>query len=516
MKFLLTFVLCSLLILTSCSDDINCIEPTPVNPQDIEDVTISKDGYLTFPSAKSLEQFFEQVQNGETPTIYSQSRSGGSFESVAMLDERISKSNKSRAMDLTPITENELEDLEEMTQDEYNLMKAEDLLFDDLMTHAMDTTLRICVEGELYKITENGTFSVKLEKADKLDLAIKEFNPELKETIDAGETVQLNPDVNFTNTFKNVRVEESELLELEPADYTPLSRAAAETSQNEFHKNYNVDSYRWKNTNVIKRFLDFIRGKDVSKSKNFSKKRRVQVNIFDVNYRFYKSAGIKVKMQKRKKFCFVPYWVGIEADKLVLGFNEMEGVLTYNSPNNLSIINPSASAKWSAFKGTLNGITSNFIYGTFNNLKFIRDWTDWAFGWMPEVRIGDKNYTDKILNKIYNAPAEYVYKQSKSLINKKVYAPIEKQIKPTDPMVAYLYWGSSEFTFNKERPFITGIKEYSHKKSKSVIFDRSFGVSFIGVVPVPYTPSDFDIKSIDAFGAAYYDNKWLGVRFYGK
>lgn len=35
-------------------------------------------------------------------------------------------------------------------------------------------------------------------------------------------------------------------------------------------------------------------------------------------------------------------------------------------------------------------------------------------------------------------------------------------------------------------------------------------------LPVPYTPSDFDIKSIDAFGAAYYDNKWLGVRFYGK
>lgn len=516
MKFLLTFVLCTFFILTSCSDEMNSIEPAPTTPQCIEDVTVSSEGYLTFPTFKSLELFFEQVQNGETPTIYSQSRSGGLFESVAMLDERISKSNRSRAMDHTPITDNELDDLEEMSQDEYNLMKAEDLLFDDLMTHAMDTTLRICVEGELYKITENGTFSVKLEKADKLDLAIREFNPELKESVDAGETIQLNPDVHFTNTFKNVRIEESELLEAEPVENFPLSRAAAETSQNEFHKNYNVDSYRWKNTNVIKRFLDFIRGKDVSKSKNFSKKRRVQVNIFDVNYRFYKSAGIKVKMQQRKKFCFVPYWVGIEADKLVLGFNEMEGVLTYNNPNNLSIINPTASAKWSAFKGTLNGITSNFIYGAFSNLKFIRDWTDWAVGWMPEVRIGDKNYTDKILNKIYDTPAEYVYKHSKSLINKKIYTPIEKQIKPTDPMVAYLYWGSSEFTFNKERPFITGIKEYSHKKSKSVIFDRSFGVSFIGFVPVPYTPSDFDIKSIDAFGAAYYDNKWLGVRFYGK
>lgn len=516
MKIILISVLCSFFILTSCSDDMNSIEPTHKIPQSIEDVTVSNEGYLTFPTFKSLELFFEQVQNGETPTINSVSRSGGSFESVAMLDDRISNSIQSRAIDTTPITDSELEDLEEMTQDEYNLMKAEDLLFDNIMTHAMDTTLRICIEGVLYKITENGTFSVKSEKSEILDLAIKDFNPNLKESIEAGETVQLNSDVYFTNTFKNVKVEDTELLEFEPTENIPLSRAAAETSQNEFHKNYNVDSYRWKNSNVIKKFLDFIRGKDVSKTKNFSKDRRVQVNIFDVNYGFYKSAGIKVKMQKRKKFCFIPYWVEVEADKLVLGFNEMEGVLTYNNPNNLSIINPTASAKWSAFKGTLNGITSNFIYGAFSNLKFIRDWTDWAFGWMPEVRIGDRNYTDVILNKLYNTPAEYVYKQSKSLINKKVYAPIETQIKPTDPMVAYLYWGSSEYTFNKERPFITGIKEYSNKKSKSVIFDRSFGIAFLGVVPVPYTPSDFDIKSIDAFGAVYYDNKWLGVRFYGK
>ena len=505
-----------LIFLSSCTDDMNSIESTPVNPQKIENVTISEEGYLIFPSARSFELFIEQVQNGETPSIYSESRSGESFESVAMLDERISRSNNSRTMDLTPITDDELDELEEMTQEEYNLMKAENLLFDDLMAHAMDTTLRICVDGELYKITENGTFSVKLEKADLLDPTINEFNAELIDAVEAGGTIQLNPDVSFTNTFKKISFEDAELFEFEPSDSTILSRAPAETSKNEFHKSFNVDSYRWKNTNLFKLFLDYLRGKDISKTKNFDKNLRVQVNIFDVNYRFYKSAGIKVKMQKRKKFCFVPYWVETEADKLLLGFNEMEGVLTYNSPNSLSIINPPASAKWSAFKGTLNGITSNFIYGVFTNLKFIRDFTESIFGWLPEEKIGNKDYTNKILNKIYDAPAETVYKISKSLINKKVYGEIEKQIKPTDPMVAYLYWGSSESTFDKERPFITGTQEYSNKKSKSVIFDRSFGVSFKEFVPVPYTPSDFTIKSIDAFGAARHGNKWLGIRFYGK
>jgi hypothetical protein len=81
-------------------------------------------------------------------------------------------------------------------------------------------------------------------------------------------------------------------------------------------------------------------------------------------------------------------------------------------------------------------------------------------------------------------------------------------------MLAYLIWGTSSTHFNKEHPYIMGVKEYSSRKSKSVIFDRSFGIAFYGTIPVPYTPSDFDINKIDAFGAAFYDNKWLGVRFY--
>lgn len=85
---------------------------------------------------------------------------------------------------------------------------------------------------------------------------------------------------------------------------------------------------------------------------------------------------------------------------------------------------------------------------------------------------------------------------------------------PTDPKMAYLVWGNSSTEFNKEHPYITGVREYSNCKSKSVIFDRSFGFTFINsIIPDGFLPSEFDIKKLDVFGAAYYDNQWKGIRF---
>lgn len=503
-------------VLTSCSND---MEPEMVGVlSDAKEdfVTVSENGYLNFPSEELFESFFVAIQNGENPIINVQTRSASSFQSIAQLNLQLERQICEYGQNKEFTYKDDLSDLEEMTQDEYNLMKAEELLFDDILTHAMDTTLRICVAGELYKVTENGTFSVKLEKADKLDLAINNFNPSIKQTVNAGETIQLNADVKYTNTFGASSLQVADMDVEEMDESFAMTRSGASII-NSFHVPYNVNSYKWKNNGMIKKFLDLIRGKDVSKSNQFSKNYRVQVNVFDVNYGFYKSAGIKVRMQEKKKFCFVPYWVGIKADKLVIGFNELEGVLKYNNPNNISNIMPTASAKWKKFQGTLNGIVSSYIYGAYHNIKFIRDWTEYAFGWMPDIKIGDKNYRNNVLNKIYNTPADQLCSFTKKIIGKTIYTPIgNKIVKPTDPMVAYLIWGTTEFKFNKERPYIMGVKEYTSRKSKSVIFDRSFGISFIGKMPAPFTPSNFDINSIDAFGAAYYNNQWRGVRFYCK
>lgn len=515
MKYYINIFLFFLSIsLSSCSDN---IEEDFINPVEntIGRAEINDEGFLTFASFNDFENFINKIERGETPNIMPNSR-GGKFTSLYELDRK----QLSRADDNDPCSELELSELEEMTEEEYSLMKAEKLIFDNILTHALDTTLRICVENKLYKITEYGTFSIDVDRSDELDSIIENFDPILIQDVPTGETVNLNnDDLTFTNSFGEnetgtILTPETSLIGGPAPGFSPTPTTPNLPEVNTFHYPYNTNTYSWRNSGIIKRFLDKIRGKDVSKSNNFSKNYRVQVNVFDVNYLFYKSAGIKVKMQKRKKFLFVPYWVTTPADKIVVGFNNLEGELTYNNPNNLSSITPTASAKWSLATGTINNILTNYLYGTFVNLKFIRDWTDWAFGWMPEIRIGDQNYTDQVMNKIYNMEKKFIYGQTKKLINKKVFTPLgEKYIKPTDPMVAYLVWGSSSYTFTKERPFITGVKEYINLNSKSVIFDRSFGVAFIGCIPAPYTPSDFDIKKIDVFGAAFYEGQWKGIRF---
>lgn len=494
-------------LLTSCIDE---LEPSTVNPEPVinELATVSEAGYLCFPTYESFGVFLEQLQNGEQPIVSPFSRNGVNFKSIATLDKEISYKSRSEENE-----DEDLEELEEMTEDEYNLMKAENLLFDNLLMHAMDTTLRICVEGNIYKVTKYGTFSADIKNEMNLERAILGFDLSLLEQLDGGETVPIDSGVRFTNSFKDDNRANLYIPELEPIEGRSPAQAPSITSENNFHLGYNVDTYKWKNTNFFKNLFDHIRGRDVSKTKNFNKKYRVQVNVFDVNYGFYKSAGIKVKMQKRKKFLGIPYWVPVTAEKLVIGFNELQGELIYNNPNNMSDINPSASAMWGSFTGTINGIIGNFIYGTYYNLSFIKDWTPTIYTWMPELKIGDKNYTENFVNKIYNVPPKLIYQQTKKLINDKIFSKINPSFKPSDPMLAYLIWGQTAFKFDKEKPYITGVREYTTCKSKSVIFDRSFGFTFKGGLILPFAPSDFNIESIDVFGAAYFDNKWVGVRF---
>lgn len=509
------FLILTVIIIACSSDDIEVINYDNIisdNEEIDSAVSVSKEGYLVFDSPQSLKIYMENISCGQPSERATRCIKTSGFISIAELDEQITQA-KTRLDSLEDI--DDLSDVEEMTEDEYNIMKAENLLFDDVLTHLVDTTLRICVEGRLYKITEQGTFSVDTCKADLLKISIEEFDPEIKQSMQTGQSISLNNDVIFTNSFSETNINSSEfqLIEKPVNDNTTKPESTESYTDNSFHTSYNVNTYEWKNHSVVQKFLDWLRGKDVSKENKFNKNRRVQVSVFDVNYAFYASAGIKVKMQKRKKFLGIPYWKLEKAEKIVIGFNALDGIMKYNNPRSYSSINPTMGTQWNAFTGALNGIQSKFFYGMYNDLAFIKDWTNEIICLIPEILPGDNNWKDKIGNELYKAPANAVYAKLKSLENKYIYSPIKRCIMPTDPKMAYLVWGNSSTEFNKEHPYITGVREYSNCKSKSVIFDRSFGFSIINHGVSGFLPSEFDIKKLDVFGAAYYDNQWKGIRF---
>lgn len=218
----LVFLMLTASLITACSsEDLSPGAETAqtTNQSATSSVSVSNEGYLVFPTVQSLQNFVEQYSEDGAGASACQkflpntrAIGGAHFESVADLSERlangrhITRANSEASIDqkVNSISNEDLkglDELEEMTQDEYNVMKAENLLFDDIMTHMVDTTLRVCVEGRLYKITDQGTFSIDVKKEKLLDESIRTFNPELKLKVNPGASVALDENVTFTRTF---------------------------------------------------------------------------------------------------------------------------------------------------------------------------------------------------------------------------------------------------------------------------------------------------------------------------
>lgn len=477
-------------------------------------VTIHDDGFLCFSSKEAFATYLNQIQEEGVANVPTSSRSGSHFKSIADLQNEISKKRGSRFLSgLQPI-ETEGDELEEMTEDEFRLMKTEHLLFDNLMMHAMDTTLRICIADTLYKITEYGTFSAHLTKVEDLYATVEGYKPDTTTQVSRGETTAVTPTVNLTHTFARPNKEEMVSALNTEANIFTVDGVQIPYAPTAFHEGYNVESHTWGAKTAWDKFLEALRGSDYQKERYPKNTLRVVFSVFDVNYRYYKSAGVKLKFQQKKKFCGIPYWKEVKAEKMAIGFSQLDGVLKYENPNNFSAITPSNRREWTLFQSTINDIYGDFIRGIYKDVPFIQDWVKDIIAWMPQIVIGNTNCTQTFVNKIFEAPANCIYDQSKNLVGKYIYQPIEHQIQPKDPMLAYLVWGSSSTQFTMEHPYITGVMEYDDISSKSVIFNRSFGAHFYGYVPGPYTPTEFNIERIDAFGSVRIEGKWYGIRFF--
>lgn len=490
--------------LISCSNEEEFLtnEPQNGNEQTNQNSITVKDGYLNFDSDATLKDYLASLQTNQITTRSSKLKIEG-FTSIADLKNSL-VSTRSTGND---------EDEEEMSTDEFNIMRAEELVVDPILREVMDTTLRIGVADRVYKITDYGTFSAPTEKASSIDKAIAEFDKTLIDRNETGAYVTLKNDVVFTNSFGKPNTE-AELEEItEPAEETPSLRSTA-AFVGTLQDGYNTNTYKWANNSVWQKFWDMIRGKDVTKENNFSKDRRVQVNVFNVNYAFYASSGIKVKMQKRRKFLFVTYWSEIDADKMAIGFNKVYGEMKYTNPRSYSTLTPTNANYWGAFTGTLNGQASKFLYGQYKQFDLIKDWGDEIFMFVPEIEIKNNIFPNQsMINKVYMAPADEVFSFLKGQANKWVYEPIRKQIQPKDPRMSYLVWGSTTTTFNEDKSYVYGVQEYGRRSSKTVRFDQSFGFNLNNKSISGFVPTEFKINDIDAFGAAYYNNQWRGVRF---
>lgn len=232
--------------------------------EDQEQITIGgiqvEDGYLNFASNDVFQKYLtslEEDRSSETASTRSIMRKIQGFTSVASLKESLPAATRNAS---------DIQEDEEMSQDEFNIMSAEELLVDPILMEVMDTTLRIKIDDRLFKVTPYGTFSASADNADFIEAAIAKFDTTLIHSNESGKYIELGNGVTFTNTFGDGSIVDSELT---PVEDEPVTRAVTSN----FHNGYNVNSYRWKNNSLYQKFWDWVRGKDVSKENYFDSKK---------------------------------------------------------------------------------------------------------------------------------------------------------------------------------------------------------------------------------------------------
>jgi hypothetical protein len=505
----ISFLLSIVLVFVACqqNDEFlqNIIDDNNDVVTNVTGISVTEEGHLSFSTESDFENFIKEVlafENGYESGLrssFSKPRIAGFVSLSDMTFEQLRSSNS---------------DDEEMTLDEFNAMTANELLIDPVLSAVMDTTLRIEVGGNIFQINEFGTFSAPIHKRTEMEKAIASFDKSLITSTEAGSITELGNDVIFANSFGQGAVEEL----IEEDDDTPTLRSSS--FNNDLHTGYNVATYKWANRSLWQKFWDLMRGKDVTRENNFSSNRRVKVRVFNVNYILYTSAGISVNMQQRKTFLGIGYWTSANADRIAIGINKLQGDITHTNPRSFSSITPT---NMTIFQGAVSGTLSNWVYGNYRDWAFAREWTENIIMFMPEVRlVGNTFPNSAMMNSFYNLPADLMYNflrgQAGRIIN-----PITRQtIQTRDPRFTYLVWGNTVSTFNKDRVYMMGVREYpiqgnSKISSKTVRFNQSFGINLSlnsGVLGgSAFLPTKFNIEEIDCFGAAFYNGQWKGVRF---
>jgi hypothetical protein len=469
---------------------------------------IQQNEYLKFSSKAELLTFLSDHENNtnlaRAKKISTKTVIPDNFYSINEMSDNYTKLAMNRVKSMN---EN---DIEEMTVDEYNLMIAKSLLVDPILYNVMDTTLRIGVDGIIYKITKDGTFFAPYSLENKLTEKVRIFS-EIRSNFKIENNSQiydLGDGVKFVYSFAFTPVIENRVIEQQKSDSPQKSMSS---QQSDYVSTYGLVNEKWGYEWYTLPFYQWVFGKDEKKECMFDNDtRKITVELFNVNYVFYTSAGLKAKVFKKKKFLFTYYWVDTPSDKLVIGFDKFDAVMTYNAPP--SNINPLRDKAYSTFAATFNGIAGNLIFRGYHNIDFVEDWTNEIMSFVPTIEInGNSLPTDQQKQKFFDTPANLIYAELKKLTGKYIFNPIKKQIKTDDPKIAYLEWGSASVPI---KTFLTGVQEYSNVESKTIRFNQSAGFYFLNGVVTGYLPTTIAIKDIQVFAAANDGGQWKGIRFY--
>lgn len=542
----------------SCSKDTGVFN-TSVDELVREETDSSQRKYLSFASRNDFSLYVEQLRQGgdglRSARAYARYVPEG-FKSIASLRQEqlrsMSSSTSTVATEVALIDDApDLESDTEMTSEEFALFRAEELILDSTLRFALDTTLRVEIADSLYAVTEVGTFIAPTIQEEALNKAIEDFRL-ISQTTDLLSPVvpvvapkdqfnSMSSEISFDAPKERISELSNTLAKLQPGqvmsvgnsvyyidsygvvqnafqtsspivNHSPLIYAPREPELPEFHKNYNVNTYVWKEKTFVGKLLGKVFGHNISRENYFDKRHRVQLVVYDVNLGFFTTTGIKARLQHRKRFLWFNIWHETVAEKLVVGFNQFHAEITDKSIGTKPQ-NPVALSTLNSFQTTVNGQITDFVTRTYRNIDFIDDWAHDIAALVPLIKVGPLEINPtKAYEFLYNTPRKEIISLLNKNVNHMVFDPLRKKASKEAPRMGFFPNGSG-----KSQVYGIGVSEYENIKGKSIKLNLAFGLSFShggGKTSIsPFVPRDVELKAFDVFVSVRRNGVWKGVRF---
>ena len=490
--FCYLFVFVAALCMCSCEKIIDRVEFPDYGKMYAEHLKLVGK-HLHFDSQESFDEFLGSLSEDGQLTKAAGSGTGELPEGfVSVVDRLLSAATKA-----DPGTE--------VDRDEYLADRAVMLLVEPKLRYLMDTALVIGVGPGTYKITDLGTYYVTGEMLEEdLQAVVDGSDRESLSALVKGERVELPGGVSFIRSFAGEEAGEDcfDVIEHDGGEATKAGYGLS----NNIHSGYGLTSYRWKGNS----FLEFLLIKDVTEYYYVDSDRRVAVQLYNNNFGFVEAAGLKTRVQVKKRFLFVPYWAEENTSRLMVnGFNYLYSKhKNYMNSTELVAFQPSNFSGFSSMSQSVFGAGSvTWLYGRSSSVPYIDGFGSDYTLCVPRLGMSGVSVTGEtrtMLEKLYDgAPSELL---------SALKAAASKRGASTGPALLFIPLPSGAAKFNNDVTMLTG-KYQSYGSSALARLLSKGGFSWSGGIPCPIQFSVYEIDAVDCFGAVNVNGRWVGVRF---
>ncbi|TAH01449.1 MAG: hypothetical protein EAZ15_07300 [Sphingobacteriales bacterium] len=385
----------------------------------------------------------------------------------------------------------------EIIEDTTKIKPFEDLVPDPFFASVINDKLEINVAGVIYKITPFGTFIIKPEKLDRLNIILLENpfveNQNLKNHLfyrnnTNDDFYKIEDGIILLDTYNRAKNDlintelESQNLSLSKANSkiqlskNSLSKKIMGTGNDEWIYE-NIPTVQFGAKTWVGKLFQSLRGREEVHTQGFGPSNRVRVNFYNATWGVYSAIGVNVTMQKKN-------WIGwssTNASEIRLGWDALEYYVgdlpsapLINTPYAYQKFTPLDLPKITKQYVEVNLLGYDYKFEKGETLqKSIKQLYEWAklpaFGLYPKQQ--DVNYAFKVWNDFT--------KKSISIIQER------------DEIIVY-----NQSSASKRLDWAVGIK------LSSDFSDIKLG----------YAPLKFTLNRASVFGLAKYGSEWRGVR----